>query len=171
MGTMSLIARAIANNNKSFFSTFVEVRERLEETLIRDKETIATILQKHPSKKRVEKYEEFLNGLIKTLKSGETPDDALLVKLLGLEGKVVIGKDVQRPTAFSDDSKSIVFLRKSLESALQCPICQGYLDTEKSISYDHIKPVRSGGVGDSDNCELMHPYCNQSVKEHRSNKH
>ncbi|MGX4641986.1 GmrSD restriction endonuclease domain-containing protein [Massilia sp. SYSU DXS3249] len=170
MGTMSLIARAIANNNKSFFDNFTEVRERLERILIEDKETIATILQKHPSKRRVEKYEEFLAGLIKSLKAGETPDGPLLVKLLGLEGKIVIGRDVQRPTAFSDDAKSVVFLRNALKSALRCPTCRGYLDTEKSISYDHVKPVRAGGVGDPDNCELMHPYCNQSVKEKRATR-
>ncbi|MCV5626719.1 HNH endonuclease [Escherichia coli] len=43
-------------------------------------------------------------------------------------------------------------------------MCQGYLDTEKSVSYDHIVRVREGGDGNSDNVQLTHPYCNQSVK-------
>lgn len=165
MGTVSLIGRAITNNDKTFFPKFTRVREQLENILIQDKEMIATILQKHPSKRRVDKYEQFLSGLIKSLDEGIVPDDAMLVRLLGMEGKVVIGKDVQRSTAFSEDTKSLVFLTTALRTAIKCPFCKGYLDAEKSMSYDHVNPVRAGGVGDASNCALMHPYCNQSAKE------
>lgn len=57
-----------------------------------------------------------------------------------------------------------MFIDVALRNALKCPICQGYLDTEKSVSYDHIVRVREGGDGNSDNVQLTHPYCNQSVK-------
>lgn len=167
MGTVSLIGRAISNNDKTFFPKFTRVREQLEKVLIQDKEMIATILQKHPSKRRVDKYEQFLGGLIKSLDEGIIPDDAALVRLLGMEGKVVIGKDVQRSTEFSDDTKSLVFLSAALHTAIKCSFCQGYLDAEKSMSYDHVNPVRAGGVGDASNCALMHPYCNQSAKENQ----
>ncbi|GAB3380387.1 GmrSD restriction endonuclease domain-containing protein [Massilia agri] len=165
MGTISLIARAIANNDKTFFPKFTRVREQLEKILIEDKEMIATILQKHPSKKRVDKYEQFLSGLIDSLSNGTAPDDVLLVKLLGLEGKIVVGKDIQRSTSFTDDTKSLVFLKTALKSAIRCPMCKGFMDAEKSMSYDHVTPVREGGDGDPANCEIMHPYCNQSFKE------
>lgn len=165
MGTVSLIGRVLANNDKSFFFKFTEVREELETLLIRYKDTIATILQKHPSRKRVEKYEQFLGELIKCLNDKKQPiDDSLLVRLLGLEGKIVIGKDIQRSTAFSDDTKSQVFITTALRSAIKCPHCQGYLDTEKSMSYDHKKRVREDGKGGADNCGLMHPFCNQAGK-------
>lgn len=167
MGTVSLIGRAISNNDKTFFQKFTRVREQLEGILIKDKEMIATILQKHPSKKRVDNYEQFLSGLIKFLDEGIVPDDAMLVQLLGMEGKVVIGKDIQRPTAFSEDTKSLVFLTTALRTAIKCSFCKGYLDAEKSMSYDHVNPVRAGGVGDANNCALMHPYCNQSAKENQ----
>jgi hypothetical protein len=164
MGTVSLIGRVLSNNDRTFFFKFSKVREHLETVLIRDKDTIATILQKHPSKKRVEKYEVFLNDLINCLDQGETVDDSLLAKLLGLEGKVVIGKDVQHASAFSNDTKSQVFIKTALKSAIKCQSCNGYIDAEKSISYDHVVRVREGGKGDADNCELLHPFCNQSVK-------
>jgi hypothetical protein len=51
-----------------------------------------------------------------------------------------------------------------LKSALKCPICDGYLDPIRSVSYDHIIRVQDGGIGSSGNCDLTHPYCNQSVK-------
>jgi hypothetical protein len=164
MGTVSLIARVLSNNDKDFFARFTSVREDLEGILIRQKDTISTVLQKHRSKVRVEKYEEFLRGLIQALKNKEVVDDALIVKLLGLEGKVVIGRDIHSGTAFSDDTKSQAFLSKALESAIKCPECRGYIDSEKSISYDHLQRVREGGKGSVDNCALLHPYCNQSIK-------
>ena len=64
-----------------------------------------------------------------------------------------------------DDTKSATFINTALKSAIKCPVCDGYLDSKKSISYDHIKPKREGGLGSIDNCQLAHPYCNQSVKQ------
>ncbi len=52
-----------------------------------------------------------------------------------------------------------------LESAMKCPICNGYLDPEKSVSYDHVIRAREEGGGNHENCQLTHPFCNQSVKQ------
>ena len=49
-------------------------------------------------------------------------------------------------------------------TAIKCPICNGYLDPEKSVSYDHVVRRREEGTGDEENCQLTHPYCNQSIK-------
>jgi hypothetical protein len=46
---------------------------------------------------------------------------------------------------------------------LECPICGGLLDVEKSVSYDHIRPIREGGLGVAENGQMVHPYCN-SIK-------
>jgi hypothetical protein len=49
------------------------------------------------------------------------------------------------------------------------------LDSNKSVSYDHIAPKRKGGTGDPANVQLAHPYCNgykesQAVTEEKAKK-
>ena len=34
----------------------------------------------------------------------------------------------------------------------------------KSASYDHIVRRENGGLGDTENGQITHPYCNQSIK-------
>ena len=165
MGTMTLVGRKLSNNDKTFFQTFTSVRSKLEEILVNHKDLIATILQKHVSPKRVEKYADFLDELIKHLSTKGVPMELDLVKMSGLDGKVVVGIGADSPKGFSDDVKSGAFISIALSSSMKCPICNGYLDTEKSVSYDHVVRAREGGHGQSGNCHLTHPYCNQAVKQ------
>lgn len=165
MGTMTLIGKKLSNNDKAFFQKFTSVRSKLEEILVNHKELIATILQKHVSPKRVDKYAGFLDELINHLTTNDTPSELELVKMAGLDGKIVVGSGTDVQKEFSDDSKSEAFINVALSSSIKCPLCKGYLDTEKSVSYDHVVRAREGGIGHSSNCHLMHPYCNQSVKQ------
>lgn len=165
MGTMTLIGRKLSNNDKAFFQKFTAVRSKLEGILVNHKDLIATILQKHVSPKRVEKYADFLDELIEHLTTKGVPSEFELVKMSGLDGKVVVGNGVFVPKDFSEDVKSGVFIAVALNSSIKCPICDGYLDTEKSVSYDHVVRAREGGVGNLSNCHMTHPYCNQSVKQ------
>ena len=164
MGTMTLIGKKLSNNDKIFFKKFTSVRSKLEEILVNHKELIATILQKHVSPKRVAKYADFLDELISHLTTNGTPSELELVEMAGLDGKIV-GSGVDIRKEFSDDTKSEAFINVALSTSIKCPLCGGYLDTEKSVSYDHIVRAREGGVGHSSNCSLTHPYCNQSLKQ------
>lgn len=164
MGTMLLVGRKISNNDKGFFGKFTTVREKLEDILTSQKELIATILQKHLSGKRVERYSSFLDDLIKSLHDGKVPSEQELISMSGLDGKIVVGIVPSSSRIFNEDTKSGAFLRSALTGSLKCPICHGYLDTNKSVSYDHINRAREGGLGSVDNCALTHPYCNQSIK-------
>jgi HNH endonuclease len=65
---------------------------------------------------------------------------------------------------FSDETKSAIFIRDSLKNGIRCPICGGYVDVQKSVSYDHIERVRDGGTGLIENGQLTHPYCNTAIK-------
>jgi hypothetical protein len=165
MGTMALVGKKLSNNDKVFFEKFTKVRSMLEKILVEQKDLIATILQKHVSPKRVEKYATFLDELISRLLTNTSVSEEDLVKMAGLDGKIVVGKSVDVSERFSDDVKSGAFITAALKSSTKCPICCGYLDPEKSISYDHIVRVRDGGNGHVGNCQLTHPYCNQSVKQ------
>jgi hypothetical protein len=160
-----MIAKKLALNDKTFFDKFTAVRERLESLLSDQKDLVATIIQKLSSKVRTTTYATFLELLIDQLGSGTgtlSPEE--LVKLAGLEGRLILGETTTKNPKFSEDTKSKVFIQAALASALRCPICRGYLNIEKSVSYDHIERKRDGGLGGAANCQLTHPYCNQSVK-------
>lgn len=164
LGTVSLVARKIRNNDKSFFPTFSKIRSRLESALILHKELIATILQKTSSNGRTQRYEKILQSLIDSIAGNEEVSEQSLVDNSGLSGKVLTGVQMSLAEGFSDDVKSRVFVKAALASAMRCPICSGYVDPEKSMSYDHIMRVRERGGGGDGNLQLTHPYCNQSVK-------
>jgi hypothetical protein len=165
MGTAALLGQKLANNDKVFFNKFTSVRGKLETLLIADKPLIATILQKTISPRRVTQYANLLDKIISHLADKGDVTDNDLVEYAGLIGKIFVGSEKTRSTNFTDDTKSATFISTALISAIRCPICNGYLDPQKSVSYDHIQPKREGGVGSLDNCQLMHPYCNQSVKK------
>ncbi|HEC8328475.1 TPA: DUF262 domain-containing protein [Providencia rettgeri] len=164
MGTVELIARKLKNNDKEFFKKFSSIREKLELILIENKDLISTILQKHLSNRRIGKYCDLLDFIVKSLSSNEEITENMLIEVSGLKGKVVAGTVSAEKKEFNDDSKSEVFIISALRSAMKCAICGGYLDPDKSISYDHIVRAQDGGKGDVDNCQLTHPYCNMSIK-------
>lgn len=165
MGTINLVGRRLANNDSSFFKKFTSVRSPLEKILIENKDLIATILQKNISSKRNDVYSHLLSKLIEGLSSSDHIDEQYLIDNSGLHGKLIVGSADYHNKYFSDDSKSTAFINAALSSALKCPICGGYLDPEKSISYDHVVRAREEGKGGTDNCQLTHPYCNQSIKQ------
>ncbi|WP_421954543.1 GmrSD restriction endonuclease domain-containing protein [Polaromonas sp.] len=164
MGTVTLIAWKLAINDRTFFDRFSKVRARLESLLVEHKDLIATILQKHVSGRRIDRYASLLDQTIDALLADKdvTQDD--LIRFAALDGKIVMGGTISAPKKFSDDSKSEVFIQTALNSSVKCPICSGYLDTVKSVSYDHIQRAAEGGPATSKNLQMTHPYCNQSVK-------
>lgn len=165
LGTSSLIAEKIANNDKVFFRKFTNVREELENILIEHKDLIATILQKHISRYRVPRYHSLLNKIIKTLQVQDKLTEEELISFSELEGKIIAGDFKKTSTKISEEEKSKVFINVALKHGIKCSICGGYIDVEKSVSYDHIERVREGGVGTAENTQLTHPYCNQTIKQ------
>jgi hypothetical protein len=166
LGVAILISRKMANNDKTFFEKFSSVRSKLEKILIEKKDLIATVLQKTISGKRVNRYADLLDTLVSQLHANPavTITDEEIVTLAGLTGKIITGAASEAGAKFSEDTKSAVFIKSALQLAMRCPVCDGYLDPEKSISYDHITEKAVGGKGDEKNCQLTHPYCNQAVK-------
>lgn len=167
LGTCKLIGRKLANNDKLFFQKFTSVREGLEQTLIEHKDLIASILQKTISTKRVGRYSALLEKTIQRLIDGAAVTEDTLVADADLTGKIFVGKGTESAKSFSDDTKSAVFLKTALSSAVKCPICSGYLDPKKSVSYDHVIDIKDGGEGSDENCQMTHPYCNQTYKDLR----
>jgi hypothetical protein len=105
---------------------------------------------------------DLFNFLIEEANLGHelTPETA--VARLGLRGKILDMNAIETTPHISDETKSFLFVRDAITRALSCPLCEGYLDPNKSVSYDHIKPVREQGTGEPENVQLVHPYCNSS---------
>jgi hypothetical protein len=164
MGMVTLIARKVSNNDDSFFRTFTECRKSLEDALLKSKPLLAAIIQQTRSVKRYATVADVLDHMIKSIKAGEIPSEQQIIDWAGVSGKVIVGRETVTGRSFSEDTKSATYLRQALEQALRCPICNGYLDPQKSVSYDHRTPRRNGGLGSEENCQLTHPYCNQAMK-------
>ena len=166
LGVALLVSQKLINNDNAFFIKFSKVRGKLEQILIEKKTLIAAILQQAISRFRIKTYASLLDTLISKLANGPSVpiSDEDIVTYVGLTGKVITGNASHAGEKFSEDTKSSVFITNALKSGIKCPICDGYLDTAKSVSYDHIVERASGGSGSEDNCQLTHPYCNQSVK-------
>ncbi|MEZ5507211.1 MAG: HNH endonuclease signature motif containing protein [Gammaproteobacteria bacterium] len=165
MGTVKLLGSKLVNNDPVFFRKFTSNREKLEKILIDNKDLVATILQKNMSAKRTDVYAKLLEAVINQLDKSKSVDEQFLIDSSGLRGKLIVGSAEYSGKKFSDDEKSQAFIYTALASAMKCPICNGYLDPEKSVSYDHIVRARDDGKGESSNCQLTHPYCNQSIKQ------
>lgn len=164
LGTARFISEKLVNNDGGFFKKFTLARTRIEEALIAHKELIATILQKLGSNKRVEAYSKMINSIFLAASEGDEISEVKIVDWAGLTGKIVVGGEKTKSTSFSDETKSKIFIRDTLKHSMKCPLCSGYIDANKSASYDHILRKEDGGVGSSDNGQITHPYCNQSLK-------
>ncbi len=165
MGVSTLIASKLVNNDKQFFKRFTNVRARLEEWLLFKRTLVFAIVQQTRSGKRPATISALFQFVIDALESGSPPTDAQLVEKAGVSGAVIVGSETMPGKNFSDDTKSDVFLKKALEAALRCSICGAYLSVEKSVSYDHVLGKKDGGNGAAGNCDLTHPYCNNSMKQ------
>ena len=160
----TLITERVRNNDSDFFKRFIRSRSALESFLIENKSLIGILVQNMAKSKRVSN----LRNLIKfVVAQGEidvvvTPEAA--IESLGLRGRIIDVVSAKMSSQFSDDTKSSIFISKALERAMECPVCFGKLDPNKSVSYDHIVPVRDGGLGTAENGALVHPYCNSGVK-------
>jgi hypothetical protein len=164
LGTLKLINIRLVNNDKIFFDTFTKYRARIEEALIRNKDLIAAVLQKFRSIKRVDAYYDIMLQIYETARKDEEITQGNIISWAGLNGKIVVGDEIEKSGSFSNNIKSKVFIDTALKGAIKCPICNGYIDAAKSVSYDHVIRKQDGGTGDESNCQITHPYCNQSIK-------
>lgn len=164
LGTAMLINIKLSNNDKDFFKRFTNVRSKLEALLIDNKDLIATILQKHMSMKRIESYSKLLDEVIKKLSEGKEVSIDDLIVFSELQGKIISGDFIHNSSKVTNEQKSKLFINVALSKAIKCLICDGFLDIEKSVSYDHIMRVREGGNGNYTNLQLTHPFCNQGMK-------
>lgn len=164
LGVLRVFADAVRNNNGHFFHQMTKVRSKLEAILVNKKSIINQGLANVNSSQRIDRVADLIFGLIKDLTGEQEVDNARILFHLGLKGDVAQITLLNNPVDFTDANKSAAFLKASLSQALTCPICDGYLDPTKAVSYDHDVPKKAGGDGAVENCQLTHPFCNTGVK-------
>ncbi|MET3472901.1 hypothetical protein ABIC78_003442 [Novosphingobium sp. 1529] len=164
LGMVLLVSRKLKDNDSGFFAKFTKSRAKMETFLIENKSLIGIILQNMSKQTRVSKMRDLYMFLIDNLSDGQEVSVEQAITHLGGRGRILDITTAAQSTAFSDETKSALFVKRALDTAMKCNICHGLLDPAKSVSYDHVKPVRDGGTGDVSNGDLVHPYCNQSVK-------
>jgi hypothetical protein len=164
LGVSLLITERVRNNDGGFFRKFTEARAQLERFLMENKSLIGGLLQNMAKSQRVPKMRDLLVFLVSEFKSGRSVTAEAVINALGLQGRIIDVVAVKTTSEFSDDTKAIIFVRQALAAALTCQVCHGKLDPNKSVSYDHIVPIRECGLGNPENGALVHPYCNSAIK-------
>lgn len=164
LGMVELITKKLGNNDEKFFRKFIDVRRYVEDFLVENKSFIGITLQNLAKSQRVSKMSDLFDYLVTCYVRNEPVTAELVAGHLGLRGRVYDVVALQNASSFNDDTKSSIFIKTALSVAPKCPICQGLLDTTKSMSYDHVMRVRDGGTGDISNIQIVHPYCNTSIK-------
>lgn len=164
LGVIRVIADAIRNNDDSWFKKFTRVRGLVEDTLVARKSLINQGLANVNSAQRVDRVSDLFREMINHFHFHENITDDDILKHLGLRGRAGELKLIDAPKGFTIDVKSAAYLQSALSGAPRCSVCGGYLYVLKSVSYDHITPVVSGGKGTDDNIQLLHPFCNTGVK-------
>jgi hypothetical protein len=164
LGMCALIAERLQANDDGWFRKFTEARQRVEAFLLANKSVIGIVLQNLSKGTRIPKMREMFRYLIDEGAAERNLDATLVFEHIGLKGKIYDLNSTPRSVAFSDDTKSQIYYRQAIEDAQKCPICLGLLDVSKSVSYDHITPVREGGLGIAENGQMVHPYCNSAMK-------
>lgn len=164
LGIINLIADRLNNNDSGFFKKFTRARKGVETFLINNKATIGLLLQNMSRGTRVSKMRDLMKFLIDEFSKENEVSIEQVIQFVGARGRILEITSAATGVAFSDNTKSEVFLTQALQAALECPICHGLIDPAKSVSYDHKLRVREGGKGSKDNAQLAHPYCNDGIK-------
>jgi Protein of unknown function DUF262. len=170
LGMTALIAEKLRDNNSGWFVAFTTARFKIEQFLLTNKSTIGLVLQNMSKAQRVPKMRDLFDFLVSEAAKGERLEIDKAVVHMGLRARILDLTSPQASSHISDETKSMLFIRNAITKALHCPICNGLLDPSKSVSYDHIDPVRAGGSGHIDNIQLVHPYCNTGYKESGSSQ-
>jgi hypothetical protein len=129
-----------------------------------NKSLIGILLQNMNKNQRVAKMKDLLSYVVGENNPGNKVTVEGAIAHLGLRGRIIDVVGSKLAPQFSDETKSMIFINKALNAALICPIYNGKLNPNKSVSYDHIQRVSEGGLGEPDNGDLVHPYCNTEIK-------
>lgn len=152
------------------FSEFTLVRKSFEEALLKYENLIQQIVRKHrQSTNSYKNIKEYYITIMDKLTLGipvlELPHELKKEKIfnyLKIEDESETEDDKSQKN-FSKEIKANIYFDENLKSISRCPICGGYISLS-SVTIDHIIRVQDGGKGNLKNGQLVHPYCNSTLK-------
>lgn len=155
-------------DKRSKYNSFTKVRSKFEEFLLNYDYLIQQMTRKYRGAYAaiphvVELYFEIMSRLEKTSDLQIIVEE--IIKLPKFS-HLTISTPIDEKKIFSNfttESKSEVFIKEALKNALRCSICNGYIH-KNSITIDHIVRKEDGGLGNSNNGQISHPYCNTTFK-------
>lgn len=135
LAMVMLIAEKIRNNDDQYFKKFSKCRMKVENFLIDNKNLIGILLQNMSKGQRVQNTRDLFDLLVGEYSAGRSVTPESAIRQLGLRGRVLDVEAAQvGPSHVPEEVKSMVFVKKALESALKCPVCGGIMDPRKSVS-------------------------------------
>ncbi len=157
------------NSDEKLLENFLKKRKQFEELLYTYEYLIPQIGRRYRSGNKSYPYvKEFYVEIINKLSEG-IPKEKVIEEILKgnmfnyLKIDTVTKASEELTKEFSVSAKSAIVIKECLENAIECKICHGLIDS-KSITIDHIKRKREGGLGTEDNGQIAHPYCNNIWK-------
>lgn len=162
--TVALLLELEANNG---FREFTRVRRAFEEFLLNHRILVNQVTVKYGSgPKGFSRLKELFVFVLDGLGAGNTPEQIVEAMKIHAEFSFLQPAETmvwEHGKDFGTDAKSAVFLRDALRDPLRCGICGGLVH-RNAISIDHIVRRQDGGLGEPENGQLTHPYCNTTVK-------
>lgn len=166
------IVSFVADMDTNSLVRFTSVRRAFENFVVRNRTLMSQIIRKFGSKDSGrENLVRFYSVLTEVISDRNEADivpgilkrDSSFSFLQPAES----AEGVVHSKEFSSDTKAAVLIREHFKSGLRCSICGGFMPVS-SITFDHITHKRSGGLGSSDNAQLVHPFCNSTAKDQLS---
>lgn len=161
-----IFTKELSENNK--LNIFTKYRAEFESIIVKSDVLIQQIVRKaRQANKAVIPLVRFLHVILEKLSTETEVDDVLLELGKSTEFSYInIDEVYQSDTesaSFSKSTKSAAYISEAISLAPKCKICGGLLHS-KSISIDHKVRKEDGGMGNYDNAQLTHPYCNSTYK-------
>lgn len=164
---LAVTALIMEMEDLDYFRTFLKVRSSFEDFIINYKAFFNQVTKKFGS--GVKGYihlKDLLWFIIKKYEEGK--DESQILKSLSTDNnfKFLNPNDVETETTskkFSKSVKSGIFLKEHLPAKARCKLCNGHIHMD-GISNDHIIRGSEGGMGNLNNGQMSHPYCNSVLK-------
>ncbi|MGX9706817.1 HNH endonuclease family protein [Laceyella tengchongensis] len=149
------------------FDKFIKIREKFESTLIQYEFLVQQIVRKYrQSNNGFEHIKDFYVAIMDNLTIGHSINETISNVANSDDFSYLspaIKSEEVKSKEFSRDTKSLAFIQESIKNINKCAICKGFLH-KNSITIDHRVRKEDGGLGNIENAQLAHPYCNSTYK-------
>jgi len=149
------------------YNVFTKNRRVFEDAIYEYDYVVQQIFRKYRSAFNSAKpISDFYFKLLEYLDQGKSQDES--IKFIANDTAFKYLSFIQEKSEissvnFSRERKSAVYIREVISTAPKCKICNGFIHTN-SISIDHVERKKNGGLGNVENGQISHPYCNTTYK-------